>query len=68
MTASLLHHRPVPFIAAAAAVVAIAAGSVALAVSHQADAPVQQPPGTSVTTPSTHSFLPIVGGGHLVGG
>jgi hypothetical protein len=51
-----------------AAVVAIAAGSVALSVSHQAEAPVQQPPGTSVTTPSTHSSLPAVGGGHLIGG
>jgi hypothetical protein len=67
MTASSLHHRPVPFIAAAAAVVAIAAGSVALSISHQANAPVQQQPGTSVITPSTHPFLPTAGGGHLVG-
>ena len=68
MTASSLYHRPAPFIAAAAAVVAIAAGAVALSISHQDGTPVPQTPGTSVHAPSTsHFFLPTASGGHLVG-
>jgi hypothetical protein len=66
MTASLLHHRPTPLIAAAAAVVAIAAGSVALSVSHDAGGPTQ-PPAPTVTTPVSHQFQLTSSGGHLVG-
>lgn len=70
MTASSIHHRPAPFIAAAAAVAAIAAGSVALSVSHHptdSNAPTQQ----SLTslrqnTPPAHRFHPTTSGGRIM--
>jgi hypothetical protein len=66
MTASSLHHRPTPLIAAAAAVVAIAAGTVALAVSHDAGS-AGQAPASTVTAPPSHHFQLASSGGHLVG-
>jgi len=39
MTSSSIHHRPAPFIVAAAAVAAIAAGTVAVSLSHDTDQP-----------------------------
>jgi len=70
MTSSSIHHRPAPFIAAAAAVAAIAAGTVALSLSHDADqpgAPGQQPL-TSVQqdAPPSHHFQPTTSGGHVM--
>ena len=70
MTTSSIHHRPTPFIAAAAAVAAIAAGTVALSLSQDADqpsAPGQQPL-TSVqqNLPPSHHFHPTTSGGHVM--
>jgi hypothetical protein len=39
MTTSSIHHRPAPFIAAAAAVLAVGAGSLAMSVSHHDSRP-----------------------------
>ncbi len=67
MTTSSIKHRPAPFIAAAAAVVAIAAGSVALSVSRDAGAPAQQPP-LSVTHAHHSHFQPTTSGGRVMAG
>lgn len=72
MTTSSIHHRPAPFIAAAAAVAAIAAGTVALTLSQDADqpsAPGQQPL-TSVQQdlPPGHHFHPTTSGGRVMVG
>lgn len=70
MTTTAFHHRPAPFIAAAAAVVAIAAGSAAWAVSQQSGHPGS--PGehsqTSVQpdAPRAHHFQPTTSGGHVM--
>lgn len=69
MTTSTIHHRPAPFIAAAAAVAAIAAGTVALSLSHDNDQPggPGQQPQTSVQQhrPGTH-FHPTTSGGRVM--
>ena len=70
MSTTSITHRPAPFIAAAAAVVAIAAGSVALSVSlHSSDptAPAERSH-TSVRTdtPRAHHFHPTTSGGHVM--
>ena len=69
MTASSINHRPAPFIAAAAVVAAIAAGSVAMSVSHHDAAPGIEP-STSVHPgpPSVHHFHPTTSGGHVMAG
>jgi len=68
MTTSSIHHRPAPFIAAAAAVAAIAAGTVALSLSQdsgQPTPPIQSQ--TSVgTPPGAHHFQPTTSGGHVM--
>ena len=66
MTTLSIHHRPVPFIAAAAAVAAIAAGSVALSVSHDAAEPGPQAPISHVQTPRSHHFEPTTSGGRTM--
>jgi hypothetical protein len=66
MTASSIYHRPASFIAAAAAVVAIVAGSVALSVSHHAGAPGQPPPISVSHTPRAHHFPPTTSGGRVM--
>jgi hypothetical protein len=70
MTTLSIHQRPAPFIAAAAAVAAIAAGSVALAVSHDADAPgaPAQQSHTSVQQDAlrVHHFHPTTSGGRVM--
>jgi hypothetical protein len=70
MTSSSIHHRPAPFIAAAAAVAAIAAGTVALSLSHDADqpgAPGQQPlSSVQQDLPSGHHFNPTTSGGRVM--
>ena len=71
MTASSIHHRPAPFIAAAAAVVAIGAGSVALSLSHHAShpgAPGQQAQSSvRQDTPHAHGHPTPSGGRVMVG-
>jgi hypothetical protein len=70
MTTSLIHHRPAPFIAAAAAVVAVVAGSVALAVADHPDQP--SAPGQSSQTSvdhggaRAHHFHPTTSGGRVM--
>jgi hypothetical protein len=67
MTALPINHRPAPLIAAAAAVVAIAAGSVALSVSHDTGAPAPQPPvSVGQDTSSAHHFQPTTSGGRVM--
>jgi hypothetical protein len=68
-TSTINNHRPAPFIAAAAAVAAIAAGSVVFSVSHHDSAPVPQLPPTSVVhTQSTGHFHPTTSGGRVMVG
>jgi len=70
MSTLSIHQRPAPFIAAAAAVAAIAAGSVALAVSHDTSAPSApaQQSHTSVQqdAPPAHHFHPTTSGGRVM--
>lgn len=64
-TSTIHHHRPAPFIAAAAAVAAVVAGSVAFSVAHHASAPGQQP--TSIVHPQrVHHFHPTTSGGRVM--
>ena len=73
MSTTSIHHRPVPFYAAAAAAVAVGAlavGSVAVAVSHDSGhpgAPGGQPQ-TSVqqNPPRAHHFQPTTSGGRVM--
>jgi hypothetical protein len=69
MTASSIH-RPTPFIAAAAAVLAIGAGSVALSVSHhdgRPSAPDQQAQTVGQDAPPAHHVATTSGGRVMVG-
>jgi hypothetical protein len=68
-TSSINNHRPAPFIAAAAAVAAIAAGSVVFSLAHHDSAPVPQLQPTSIvhTQPTGH-FHPTTSGGHVMVG
>ena len=71
MTTSTIHHRPAPFIAAAAAVAAIAAGTVALTLSHDSDqpgGPGQQPQTSVQQNAHTHHFHPTTSGGRVMVG
>jgi hypothetical protein len=68
MTASSINHRPAPFIAAAAAVVAIAAGSVALSASHGDSAPGPQPQVSASHAPRAHHYQPTTSGGRVMVG
>ena len=66
-TSTINHHRPAPFIAAAAAAAAIVAGSVAYSVAHHASAPGQQPQPTSIVhTQRVHHFHPTTSGGRVM--
>jgi hypothetical protein len=66
-TSSISNHRPAPFIAAAAAVAAIAAGSVVFSMSHHDSAPVQHLQPTSiVNTQPTGHFHPTTSGGRVM--
>ena len=67
MTTSTIHHRPAPFVAAAAAVAAIVAGSVAFSVADHASAPGQQLEPTSIVhTPRVHHFHFAPTGGRVM--
>jgi hypothetical protein len=69
MTTLSIHHRPAPFIAAAAAVAAIAAGSMAVAVSHDAarpSAPAQRSHTSVPQDTTTDHFHPTTSGGHVM--
>ena len=69
MTTLSIHHRPAPFIAAAAAVAAIAAGSVALAVSQDANEPSAPAQQSSVQQHTqTQHFHPTTSGGRVMVG
>jgi hypothetical protein len=70
MTTLSIHHRPAPYVAAAAAVAAIAAGSVALAVSHDANDPSAPAQQSSVQqdAPQTHHFHYTTSGGRVMVG
>jgi hypothetical protein len=71
MTALSLHQRPVPLIAAAAAVVAIAAGSLAMSVADRSNdpgAPGQPAQVSGGDTPQAHHFHPTTSGGHVMPG
>ena len=66
-TSTIHHHRPAPFIAAAAAVAAIVAGSVAFSVADHASAPGQQLEPTSIVhTPRVHHSHPTPTGGRVM--
>ncbi len=70
MTSLSIHHRPAPFVAAAAAVAAIAAGSVALAVSHDSNEPSAPAQRSSVQqdAPHIHHFHYTTSGGRVMVG
>jgi len=70
MSTTSITHRPTSFVTAAAAVLALAAGGVALSVSHESDSPLAprgHSPQTQVqpTTPKTH-FHATTSGGHVM--
>lgn len=68
MTISTInHHRPATFIAAATAVAALVAGSVAFSVAHHASAPGQQLQPTSIVhTQRVHHFHTTTSGGRVM--
>jgi NAD/NADP transhydrogenase alpha subunit len=72
MTTSSINHRPAPFIAAAAAVAAIAVGSVAVSVAHhpsQPSAPGQQSQSSvQQHTSAADHFSPTTSGGRVMVG
>ena len=69
-TTSITHHRPAPFIAAAAAVTALAAGSVVLALSQDDGRPSapgeQSHSSVQQQAPRTHHFHPTTSGGRVM--
>jgi hypothetical protein len=73
MSTTSITHRPASFVAAASAVLALAAGGVALSISQQSDnnpsAPAQNAPQTQVqpNTPNTHHHS-TTSGGHVMPG
>ena len=72
MTTLSIQHRPAPFIAAAAAVAAIAAGGVALSVSHDTGHPSAPGEQSQVQVrpdkPGVHHFDPTTSGGRVMAG
>ena len=69
-TTTAQHHRPAPFIAAAAAVAALAVGGVAWSVTHEPDQQVA-PGGPSQVSekpdpPLRHHFQPTTSGGRVM--
>lgn len=70
MTTSTLTHRPTPWIATAVAVAAIAAGSVAMAVSHDSGSPAAPGHQSQTSVQQQHSrphhFPPTTSGGHVM--
>lgn len=70
-TTSITHHRPTSFVAAGAAVLALAAGGVALSIAHQSDEGPTAPAPAQVqeNQPKTHHhFQPPIRGGHVMNG
>jgi hypothetical protein len=72
MTASSIHHRPAPYIAAAVAVVAIGAGSLAVSLSRH-DSPPAAPDRQAQTAvhqdaPRAQHVLPTTSGGRVMVG
>lgn len=70
-TTTLNHHRPAPFIAAAAAVAAVAAGALAMSVSHDSSQPGAPGRQSQVsvqknTPPTHHHFQPTTSGGKVM--
>jgi hypothetical protein len=74
MSTTSITHRPTSFVAAAAAVIALAAGGAVLSISLQSEdtpnAPAQQPAQTKVhpTTPKAYHAHPTTSGGHVMPG
>jgi hypothetical protein len=71
MSTTSITHRPTSFVTAAAVVLAVAAGGVALAVSQQSDnptAPAQHSSQTQVQPDQSkpHHFHPTTSGGHVM--
>jgi len=69
MSTLSIHHRPAPFIAAAVAVTALAAGTVAVSVAQQSDQPTAPAgPSTSIhqVRPGLHDFQPTTSGGRVM--
>lgn len=66
-TASITHHRPTSFVAAGAAVAALAAGGVALSIANQDHGSPTTPPPAQVhdTGSQTHHHQPPIRGGHV---
>ena len=68
MSTTSITHRPTSFVAAGAAVLALAAGGVALSVSQESGhtlAPADHPARTQVQ-PEHHHFQPTTSGGHVM--
>jgi hypothetical protein len=71
MSTTSITHRPTSFVTAAAAVLALAAGGVALSVSQGSDhpaAPAEHSPQTQVQPNAHHHFHPTTSGGHVMTG
>lgn len=68
MSTTSIINRPISFVTAAAAVLALAAGGVALAVTQQSDNPGAPAPhsGQIQVQPKTHHFHPTTSGGHVM--
>jgi hypothetical protein len=65
MTASSIVHRPVPFIAAAFAVVVVGAGSVAFSAAHDTSGNGPQPPASVQEHPSAGHHHATTSGGRV---
>jgi hypothetical protein len=69
MSTTSITHRPTSYLTAAAAVLALAAGGVALSVSQGSDnPPVDHSPQTPVQPHTHHHFSPPTSGGHVMPG
>jgi hypothetical protein len=70
MSTTSIVQRPVPMIAAAAAVAAVAAGSLVLSLAHDTDRPAAPsgpaPASVQQTTSGAHAFQPTTSGGRVV--
>jgi hypothetical protein len=70
MTTSSIHHRPAAWVAAAAAVTAIAAGSVAVSLSRDAGQPTQPVEHSQVSVghnaPQAFHYHPTTSGGRVM--
>jgi hypothetical protein len=72
MSTTTITHRPVPLIAAGAAVLAVVAGSLVLSVEHESGTPAAPPDSAQITVPKgqpqAHHFHPTTSGGRVAVG